>query len=496
MRGVFVCPDVTLARFVPREALGERVLHLVQSAAAQRRISRHGGQALAGDLEDEALYRRALLTGHDAVVLAVPPDRVARIMAAIRGVAPGVTVVLLPDPLGAATDTSEVTTVPPAAFIDKVLVPIVERAALRARVERLQRYFAPAERVLIMMQDDPDPDAIASALALRTLLGRTKTAAPIATFGTITRPENRAMLRILEIDVEQIKPRAIAEYEMVAMVDCQPSFFEESFGEVDLVIDHHPEETPARAQLKDIRPAYGATSTILTEYLRAADVRVTQRLATALLYGIKADTLQLERGATRADMDAFAFLHAHANHSALRRIERPELPNAALDVLAAGIARRRIVADVVFVHLGAVGYPELVAQFADLFLQVEGAEWSVVSGIVDTELHVSVRNVGYVRAAGDVVRQAFGALGSAGGHRSMAKAVIPVREWRRAVGEIADETIGQDLMPRFLAALREGNHYRRPEKTRNKINRTKQRSHAAPGAGHPRSKPSSRYPLQ
>jgi nanoRNase/pAp phosphatase (c-di-AMP/oligoRNAs hydrolase) len=201
----------------------------------------------------------------------------------------------------------------------------------------------------------------------------------------------------------------------------------------------------------------------MTEYLRAADVKITQRLATALLYGIKADTLQLERGTTRADMEAFAFLHAQANHSALRRIERPDLPNAALDVLATGIARRRIVDGVVFVHLGPVGYPELVAQFADLFLQVEGVEWSVVSGIVDADLHVSVRNVGYVRAAGDVVRQAFGALGSAGGHRSMAKAVIPLREWRRAVGTATDEAIGQDVMPRFLAALREEG---KPKKTK------------------------------
>jgi nanoRNase/pAp phosphatase (c-di-AMP/oligoRNAs hydrolase) len=238
------------------------------------------------------------------------------------------------------------------------------------------------------------------------------------------------------------------------MVDTQPAFFEEPFGEVDVVIDHHPEETPARARLKDIRPAYGATSTILTEYLRAADVRITQRLATALLYGINTDTLHLERGATRADMDAFTFLHAHANHSALRRIERPELPEAALDVLAAGIARRRITAGVVFVHLGSVGYPELVAQFADLFLQIEGAEWSVVSGIVEGDLHVSVRNVGYVRAAGDVVRQAFGALGSAGGHRSMAKAVIPLRDWRRGVGETTDHALGREITARFLRALR------------------------------------------
>jgi nanoRNase/pAp phosphatase (c-di-AMP/oligoRNAs hydrolase) len=453
MRGIFVCPDATLARLVPHEVFGEPALHIVESAAVRRRINRRGATAIAGHLEHDAVYRTAVVTAHDAVVVAVPGARAARVLAAIRRVAPSVPLVLLPDPLEPTSDGSDITTVPPEAFAEQVLAPAVERAALRARVERVRRHFASAERVLIMMQDDPDPDAIASALALRTLLGRSKAATPIATFGTITRAENRAMLRILEIEVEQITPRDVGEYDMVAMVDTQPSFFEEPLGEVDLVIDHHPEETPARAHLKDIRPAYGATSTILTEYLRAADSKITQRLATALLYGITTDTLHLERGATRADMEAFTFLHAHANHSALRRIERPELPDAALDVLAAGIARRRIAAGVVFVHLGPVGYPELVAQFADLFLQVEGVEWSVVSGIIEGDLHVSVRNVGYVRAAGDVVRQAFGALGSAGGHRSMAKAVVPLADWRRHVGEPTADALAHEIMTRFVRAL-------------------------------------------
>jgi nanoRNase/pAp phosphatase (c-di-AMP/oligoRNAs hydrolase) len=458
MRGIFVCRDATLARLVPREAFGEPVVHVVESAAARRRIARRGVTAVAGDLEHEAVYQRAGVTGQDAVVVAVGTERAPRVAAAVRRVAPAAAIVVLPDPLDREGEVSGVTVVAPAAFVERVLMPALERAALRARVERVRRHFAPADRVLIMMQDDPDPDAIASALALKALLGRSKTQTVIATFGTITRPENRAMLRVLDIHVEQVKPGAVAEYDMVAMVDTQPSFFEEAFDEIDLVIDHHPEEVPARAHLKDIRPAYGATSTILTEYLRAADVRLTQRLATALLYGISADTLHLERGATRADMDAFTFLHAQANHSALRRIERPELPNAALDLLAAGIARRRIAAGVVFVHLGSVGYPELVAQFADLFLQVEGVEWSVVSGIVEGELHVSVRNVGYVRAAGDVVRAAFGALGSAGGHRSMAKAVIPLRDWRRHVGDTTDDALARQIGNRFLRALHRGKH--------------------------------------
>ena len=454
MRCLFVSADDFLWRLAAD--LGDARLSpvwLVEQPRLRARIHERGGEAMAGRLDGEALYRRAFRSGHEPVLVAVERARRARVIAAIRRVAPAAPLVVLAD---TAPDAEPLVTLPPTAIAAGVLESSLERATTRARVQRLREHFAPAERVLIMMQDDPDPDAIASALALRTLLGRTKAAATIATFGTITRPENRAMTRILEIDVEQVKPRAVEDYDRVAIVDAQPAFFEEALGDIDLVIDHHPEDTPVPARLRDIRPSYGATATILTEYLRAADVKIRERLATALLYGIKADTQHLERGTTRADMEAFAFLHAHANHNALRRIERPDLPDAALDVLARGLARRRLVAGVMFVHLGAVAYPELVAQFADFLLQVEGAEWSVVSGRVNGELHVSVRNVGYVRAAGDVVREAFGDLGGAGGHRSMAKAVVRLRDWRASGLATGEREVGEAVAARFLAALRSG----------------------------------------
>lgn len=449
---VFVCPDDFLARLVPPSASPPRSTYVVETALARGRISRRGGRVVMGDLDDETVYRRALRTGGDAVLVAVPRERRATVLAAIRAVASTASLVVLAD--DGESGVPGVTAIPLAAVTERVITPWLERAATRARVERLRAHFAGADRVVIMMQDDPDPDAIASALALRAVLGRARAGTPLATFGRITRPENRAMIRLLEIEVTEVQPRDLDDYDAIAMVDVQPSFFEERLPHVDAVIDHHPEETPVRAPFKDIRPSYGATSTILTEYLRAAEMKVPQRLATALLYGIKADTLALERGAVKADMDAFAFLHPLANHNALRRIERPQLPRAALDVLAQGLTRRQIVDDVVFSHLGAVAYPELVAQFADLLLQIEGVEWSVVSGVVNGEIHVSVRNVGYVRDAGDVVRDAFADVGSAGGHRSMAKAVVKVRDWRARVGECSADGLRAGIVSRFTRALR------------------------------------------
>jgi nanoRNase/pAp phosphatase (c-di-AMP/oligoRNAs hydrolase) len=441
MRSILVCPDDFLWRLLADAGQSHfDALHVVEEPKARARIAQRGGSVLLGDLERASLYERAFRTGHEPVLLAVERARQARVTAAIRRAAPDAPIVTLGDSL--------------EGFAERVLDPALDRALTRLRVERIRAHFAAAGRVLILMQDDPDPDAIASALAFKALLGRNRTAATIGTFGTITRAENRAMTRILEIDVEAVKPRSLEDYDMLAMVDAQPSFFEERIERVDFVVDHHPEEAPVRAALKDIRPSYGATATILTEYLRAVDAKLPQRLATALLYGIKADTQHLERGATRADMEAFAFVHGLANHSALRRIERPELADEALDVLARGIAHRQVVNGVVFAHLGPVAYPELIAQFADFFLQVEGAEWSVVSGTVHGELHVSVRNVGYIRAAGEVVRLAFGDLGGAGGHRSMAKAVIRLRDWRARQGAATSRALAQGIVTRFTRALR------------------------------------------
>ena len=452
MRPVLVLPEDLVLHLEGHIALGgEPPLYLVSRPALRARLARRKAKVLTGDPEDPEAYRRALGRGRGPLVVAAPTGRTPRVAAAVCAALPDSAVLVVGDD---RLHVPGAITVPWSAFTGRVLQPELERAQERTRVEKIRAHFDGAARILILMQDDPDPDAIASALALRTLLGRNRTGAPICTFGTITRPENIAMCEILDIDVEPITTREVHGFDRVAMVDVQPSFLEERFVEVDLVIDHHPVEEPVRARIRDVRPSYGATSTILVEYLRAADVKITQRLATALLYGIKADTLGLERGGTRADLDAFAFLYLLANHNALRRIERPALGEAALDLLAAGLAKRKIVKGVFFSHLGPVATADLIPQFADFGLQAEGVEWSVVSGLVGDDIHVSVRSVGYVRSSGDVTRAAFGDLGSAGGHRTMAKAVLPA-DALLASGQEPTKGAGCQarIVERFLRAL-------------------------------------------
>jgi nanoRNase/pAp phosphatase (c-di-AMP/oligoRNAs hydrolase) len=461
MRPVLLCPDDLFPYLVGCSAFPrEQVVYLLEKSRRPARGARRGDRVLAGDLEDVNIYRRALKVGLGPMVVAAAPARFSRIVATASHALPDAQVLVVTDD---DRTIQGATTVSLTTFGKRVIHPALERAGQRARAERVRAHFEGAERILILMQDDPDPDAIASAMALKALLRRSRATARICTFGTITRPENLSMCKILDIEVQEISAQALDQFDRVAMVDVQPSFLEERFQEVDLVIDHHPVERPIRAHIKDVRPSYGATSTILLEYLRATDVKIGQRLATALLYGIKSDTLGLERGGSKADLEAFTFLYPLANHNALRRIDRPELSEVALDLLTQGLARRQILNGVFFSHLGSVPTADLIPQFADFGLQAEGVEWSVVSGVVGEDLHISVRNVGYVKSAGDVTRGAFGDLGAAGGHRTMAKAVVPLTELMKGSGESPTGHACQEhIINRFLRVLGPDGKVERP----------------------------------
>jgi nanoRNase/pAp phosphatase (c-di-AMP/oligoRNAs hydrolase) len=327
------------------------------------------------------------------------------------------------------------------------------RSLTRARVHQYQRFFADAERVLIMLHNDPDPDAMASGLALRNVLRRTKTTAVIGAIQGVTRPENLRMINLLDIHVDAITSDSLKEFDRIAMVDVQPHYFGGLIDRVDLVIDHHPEQPGYTAVFKDIRPDYGSTSTILTEHLRAVDVNISERTATAMLYAIKSDTLFFNRQTNRVDLEAFSYLYPLADAALVRKMEGAEITLERLDYVLKAF-RAGTLADQVFcAFLGPSPREDFIPYVADFFLQLENVKWTVIAGIVNESLIVSVRNLGYSKNAGEFVRRFFADIGSAGGHRAMAKAVVPIRAFREKFGELSGEDIGvrlAALMQEFL----------------------------------------------
>lgn len=323
-------------------------------------------------------------------------------------------------------------------------------------VVAIRKVLGERQKIGILLQPDPDPDGIACGYALRALLGRNRTSAPMVAFGDVTRPENRAMVGALGIDVRKISVADLDEFDALALVDVQPTVFGENvpprLRNIEVVVDHHPERSGYDAVVKDIRTGYGATSTTFTEYIRAAGFDLHPKLATALLYGIKTDTQLLGRETSAQDIDAFAYVHGLHSPALLRRIERPALPEAGLRALGRALSRSKVEDGVHLLVLGRVR-EDVIPQVADLALQAEGAGWAVAAGIVGKDLVFSVRNVGHVRAAGEVVRQVVEGLGVGGGHRSMAKGIIPLKAFRKVHGGARREQVRTALRQAFAAAI-------------------------------------------
>ena len=294
---------------------------------------------------------------------------------------------------------------------------------------------------------------MASGLALRSLLRRTKATAIIGAIQNVTRPENLRMKHLLDIHVETVTPADFADFERIATVDVQPHYFGDSLERADLVVDHHPEQANHNAVFKDIRADYGSTCTILTEHLRSVDFDISERIATAMLYAIKSDTLFFARQTNRVDVDAFSHLYPLADAALIRKMEGADLSLDRLEFVTRAV-RDGTMADQVFsAFLGKVPREDYITYAADFFLDLEDVRWTIISGLVNEMLIVSVRNLGYTRNAGEFVKRWFADIGSAGGHRAMAKAVVPLHRFAEKFGPVDGtrlDSVIRQLADQFL----------------------------------------------
>jgi len=280
---------------------------------------------------------------------------------------------------------------------------------------------------LIYAHDNPDPDALAAALGLGVLLEKEIGAAvTLAQGGIVGRAQNRAMVETLKIGlvpVERVEPD---EFDIIALVDSQPETGNNSLPvghRLDIVIDHHPPRAAsARAPWCDIRPELGATSTMVFDYLRERQIAIEARLATAFFFALRTETRDLGREATEAERRAYLELIQIVDHNLLYRMAHPKVPREHFAALDRALRSAQIHGDIVAVNLGTLGYPDLVAEIADLLLSYEGARFVLCMGQYDGSAYLSLRTEAREARAGSVMRQIVGTDGAAGGHGTMAGA--------------------------------------------------------------------------
>ncbi len=295
--------------------------------------------------------------------------------------------------------------------------------------ERLREFleiFEKDDEVLCVI--NADPDALACAMAVKRLLRYRVKNVTIAYPNEVRRLSNIAMMDLLKIQAERLHTIKVKDYTKKVMLDSQPTHlpvFENI--EFDAVIDHHPAAKGWVARFVDIRKQYGATASMMVEYLRAAGMKPSVALATALFYAIKVDTQNFEKRATLADAISFRYLFNIANQNLVRKIELSAFRRSELNYFRTALTEMKISNLRLYAHIGRVPSPDVLVLIADFLNQVHEVAWVLISGFHNEKLVVIFRCDGYKKNAGRLAQKMFNDIGSAGGHREAARAEVPLK---------------------------------------------------------------------
>jgi nanoRNase/pAp phosphatase (c-di-AMP/oligoRNAs hydrolase)/uncharacterized UPF0146 family protein len=316
----------------------------------------------------------------------------------------------------------------------------------------------------IIVHDSPDSDAIASALALKEIARHVNVPADILYRGEIGHHINRAFVNILGIEMRRIeRVDELKEYEKLALIDATVPGANNPLppppeGNVDIIIDHHTANNKGKvyADFFDVRTDNGATSTIMTRYLQELDIPVDKVLATALLQGIRTDTSSFKRETYPSDFFAAAFLHEKADKDLLEQIETPPMSTEMLNVVGGAIQHKKIKGSYLITSVGAVANRDAIPQAADYLLNLEGITTAIVIGLCEDMICISGRSKDIRVNIGDAFVRAFGEMGSAGGHATMAAAQLPLGIFKGIKDKDILMQLAEDAVTkRFLSVMKE-----------------------------------------
>ena len=318
-------------------------------------------------------------------------------------------------------------------------------------VFKLKTMVQENDTLAVLIYGSPDPDAVASAMALRELLNQTKPLARCVFFATehVIRYQNAEFIKKMKVEIQMLDKTKLKDFRLIAVVDAQPTFFGDALGDIQpqIVLDHHPCRTIWHASLADVRSDYGSLATIMTEYLLVAKTRIPKRLHTALLYGIRSDTNNFERDVRLEDIGAYYFNFMRANRQLVRRIELNQIPYRFLKYFIYVYSHKKRYRERLVSFLGTVESADACVQVADFYLRIINVFHVIIAGMVKDRLIIIFRGDGYRHDCGAIAIRSFGSMGTAGGHRSAARVEIPIDNLKNILGEdLSQESISNFLV--------------------------------------------------
>ncbi|WP_049927207.1 DHH family phosphoesterase [Halopiger goleimassiliensis] len=327
-----------------------------------------------------------------------------------------------------------------------------------SRAAELASVLETAETLAIVCHDNPDPDCLASALALEAIATENDVeSVTIAYGGEISHQQNRAFVNMLDIDLEHLEETEVAGYDSLAFVDhSQPGATTQLSDRIepDIVVDHHPGDT-VDARFEDIRTRYGATATLFVEYIADLEVELTTRLASALLFALHRERLDFVRDPTRREYEAALAVYPDADLETLEQLYGSAFSPGTLDAIGRAIASRTRRGSSLVASAGKTGETDALPQAADYLLNLEGVDTVLVYGIVGDAIRLSGRSIDPRIHIGEALEEGFGELGAVGGHHDMAGGRIELGLFADEADDVTELLAFVDgrLTRRFFEAL-------------------------------------------
>lgn len=439
---------------------GKEVLAIDKSKERVEILRDENYDAIVGDATDLSLYENIDFSKVSAVlILTSDDDANKRAVEIVRNISKDVFIISRCQSLKIKEEFEQIgadyVIIPSEAMKSKVL-EVLKKADTYRKLKRLEKVIVDCNKLGIFTHDNPDPDAISSALALKEIARYYGVDADILYYGDIMHQENRAMINLLEIEMMKANEVELGQYDKFAIVDCSKPGVNNSIPsdiKVSIVIDHHPNEG-VESEFVDLRADVGACATILTEYLKEMKITPSRTLATALFFGIKTETNDFKKNARTADFLASAFLYPFVDHELIEKMEGPAISTETLDILATAIKNRQVYSSFLISFAGYITNRDALPQAADFLLRLEGISTVLVFGILKDKVFISARNKDVRINIGDVLKRAFGDVGSAGGHAHAGGAQIPLGIF----GDVTDrdslaKLVTEAIKRRFLNAL-------------------------------------------
>ncbi len=302
----------------------------------------------------------------------------------------------------------------------------VHAKRMNQETRQSEKFLAVARRykhVLIVMHDNPDPDAIATAWAIKVLLeSKHPCTTRIVAGGAIIRAENKYMVELLNPPIELVDKLSIQIGGGAILVDCglgaHNQILTRSGVDPIAVIDHHQSKPNGNAGLlfNDNRESVAASATIAASYLIEQGIEPTTELATATWYAMRTETCAYETSFADLDREVLIWATTFGSPSLLADIEHAPLNKHYFSDMLLAMQSTFLYGDTALCLLPQAQGVEVVGEVADLLVRCKGVNSVLCAALIDDAIYMSSRTSIDGGDATKILLSAIGDVGSAGGH--------------------------------------------------------------------------------